>query len=150
MAEAANGVPKGSVLGPILFLIYVNDLTDYLTIDHLYADNVKLIAPRKHSDALRSSLLMHISSVRAHKGERTTLNSCALSHWLPPANNNNDPTLLACLYEIFYELFSGINAATFPVLIWLFSRLPPGSRRIACSLAPNGQRLRSYPQPFRK
>ncbi len=45
-AEAASGVPQGSVLGPILFVIYVNDLTDNLTIDHLpYADDVKLIAP---------------------------------------------------------------------------------------------------------
>ncbi len=42
----ANGVPQVSVLVPILFVIYVNDLTDNLTIDHLlYADDVKLIVP---------------------------------------------------------------------------------------------------------
>ncbi len=64
VAEAASAVPHGSVLGSIL---YVNDLSNNLTIDHLlYADDVKLIAPRKHSDALQSSLLMRISSVRAH------------------------------------------------------------------------------------
>ncbi len=46
VAEAASEVPQGSVLGPILFVIYVNDLTDNLTIDHLlYGDDVKLIAP---------------------------------------------------------------------------------------------------------
>ncbi len=45
MAEAVSEVPQGSVLGPILFVIYVNDLSDNLTIDHLlYADDVKLIA----------------------------------------------------------------------------------------------------------
>ncbi len=56
MAEAVSGVPHGLVLGPILFVIYVNDLSDNLTIDHLlYADDVKLIAPRKQSDALQSS-----------------------------------------------------------------------------------------------
>ncbi len=32
--------------GPILFVIYVNDLIDNLTIDHLlYADDVKLLIP---------------------------------------------------------------------------------------------------------
>ncbi len=46
VAEAASGVPQGSVLAPILFIIYVNDLADNLTIDHLlYADDVKLSAP---------------------------------------------------------------------------------------------------------
>ncbi len=58
VAEAVSGVPQGSVLGPFLFVIYVNDLSNNLTIDHLlYADDVKLIAPRKQSDALQSSLL---------------------------------------------------------------------------------------------
>ncbi len=48
MAEAVSEVPHGSVLGPILFVTYVNDLSDNLTIGHLlYADDVKLIAPPK-------------------------------------------------------------------------------------------------------
>ncbi len=46
MAEAISGVPQGSVIGPILFVIYFNDLPDHLSADNLvYADDVKLIAP---------------------------------------------------------------------------------------------------------
>ncbi len=48
----------------------------------------------------------------------------------PPSTNDRNSTLLAWTYAIFHALFSGINAAAFPVLIWLFSRPPPGSRRI--------------------
>ncbi len=73
---------------------------------------------------------MRISCARVHYRERPTLNRCALSHWLPPATNDIDSTLLACFVYTFYGLSSGINAATFPILIRLFTRLPPGSRRI--------------------
>ncbi len=47
MAEAISGVLRGSVIGPILFVIYVNDLPDHLSADNLLnADGVKLIAPK--------------------------------------------------------------------------------------------------------
>ncbi len=45
MAEAVNGVPRGSVIGPILIAFYVNGLLDHLSAGSLiYADDFKRIA----------------------------------------------------------------------------------------------------------
>ncbi len=43
MKHITAGVPQGSVLGPLLFLIYVNDIADkLLSITRLFADDSSL------------------------------------------------------------------------------------------------------------
>ncbi len=52
-----SGVPKGSVIGPLLFPLFVNDLTDILeTLTLLFADDVKMVTRWSQSMNLRSSL----------------------------------------------------------------------------------------------
>ena len=59
-AKVMSGVPQGSVLGPVLFIIYINSLPDSVT-NHikLFADDNKLWAPVKtieDCDALQNDI----------------------------------------------------------------------------------------------
>ncbi len=57
-----SGVPQGSALGSLLFLIFINDLENEQTCNHLFfADDVKLIASRGQQRELRSSIQKALS-----------------------------------------------------------------------------------------
>ena len=45
--RVTSGVPQGSVLGPVLFLVYVNDMPNEIhNIIKLFADDTKLYSTR--------------------------------------------------------------------------------------------------------
>jgi hypothetical protein len=83
--ENLSGVPQGSILGSLLFLLYVNDLPNY--IPHvqmvLYADDINILIIDKHENKLKGkiTLLMNHLGSWFNKNELifNIRKSCALS-----------------------------------------------------------------------
>ena len=55
--DVTSGIPQGSVLGPLLFVLYINDLPDHI-LNHvsLFADDLKMYGSSSKRDTLQADL----------------------------------------------------------------------------------------------
>ena len=62
-ATVSSGIPQGSILGPILFVIYINDLSEVVKCGtYLFADDTKVFRQvTTKEDALQLQMATHFS-----------------------------------------------------------------------------------------
>ena len=64
--DVRSGVPQGSVLGPLLFLVYINDLTDNISSNmRLFADDSSLFAIVENTHETHEKLCNDLSTISA-------------------------------------------------------------------------------------
>jgi len=103
MSYVTSGVPQGSVLGALLFLLFINDLPEYVSYNIPHAAEVKLFADdikaysqiNSLSDALLFQVLVNVIAEWCQVWQ-LTINS-SKSQVLHLGNSNYSPTPTKCL-----------------------------------------------------
>ena len=87
--DVTSGVPQGSVLGPLLFVLYINDLPDNIANQiMMYADDSKILGPIK-SESDKAALQADIDQAVAWSHKwciHFNLEKCKIMHAGRPSN----------------------------------------------------------------
>ncbi len=88
MAEVISGAPQDSVIGPILFVIYVIDLPSHLVSDSLfYAEGAKIVDLRSHQ-----KVQSYASTLSKTNSSPMAIHSHSFADTIPSHNPTNTQT----------------------------------------------------------
>jgi hypothetical protein len=105
VCEVSAGVPQGSVLGPLLFLIYINDIGEkLLSLSRLFADDTSL--------GYSSQNVVEIENVINH--DLCKLNTWS-TKWLMSFNPDKTEIMLFSNTDVIYNFNFTLNGNNIPI-----------------------------------
>ena len=78
MLPVLCGVPQGSILGPLLFICYINDLSSHLALskNYLYADDTALVFSSNNTTSLSLNMNTELCTIdRWFRANKLTINA---------------------------------------------------------------------------